>query len=68
MRLEAERDGIDFNKRYRLPETDFVASGGGVPLILKGGTIIGTAAVSGLPNVEDHKLIVEALCALISES
>jgi uncharacterized protein (UPF0303 family) len=61
MRLEAERGGFDFNDRYRLPAADFVASGGGLPLMLRNGTLIGTAAVSGLPDVEDHALIVAAL-------
>jgi uncharacterized protein (UPF0303 family) len=64
MRLEAEAKGHDFNRRYRLPEADFAASGGGVPLLLRGGTLIGTAGVSGLPDVEDHRLIVEALRGL----
>ena len=33
-------------------------------LILRGGTLIGAAAVSGLPDVEDHRLIVGALRSL----
>ncbi len=61
MRLEAGEKGYDFNRRFRLPEADFVASGGGVPLMLKGGTLIGTAGVSGLPDVEDHRLIMTSL-------
>jgi uncharacterized protein (UPF0303 family) len=65
MRLEAERDGVDFNRRYRLAESDFAASGGGVPLILRNGTLIGTAGVSGLPDVDDHSLIVDALKSLL---
>jgi uncharacterized protein (UPF0303 family) len=35
MRLEAEVGGYDFNARFRLPETDFVASGDGFPLVLR---------------------------------
>lgn len=62
IRLETEAAGFDFNARFRLPEADYVASGGGgVPLILRGGTLIGTAAVSGLPDVDDHKMVVAAL-------
>lgn len=61
IRLEAETAGYDFNARFRLPEADYVASGGGFPLILRGGTLIGTAAISGLPDVEDHKIVVAAL-------
>ena len=34
---------FDFNRRYRLTEADFAASGGGVPLVLRNGTLIGTA-------------------------
>jgi uncharacterized protein (UPF0303 family) len=64
MRLEAEQKGYDFNRRFRLPEAEFAASGGAVPLILRGGTLIGAVAVSGLPDVEDHRLIVGALRSL----
>jgi uncharacterized protein (UPF0303 family) len=66
IRLEAEKGGYDFNQVFRLPPETFVASGGGVPLILRGGTLIGTAVVSGLPDVEDHALVVNALRKLIS--
>jgi len=64
MRLEAEAGVYDFNALYRLPEADFVASGGGLPLILRGGTLIGTVAVSGLPDVVDHQMVVAALRTL----
>jgi uncharacterized protein (UPF0303 family) len=66
IRLEAEAAGYDFNARFLLPATDYIASGGGVPLILRGGTLIGTAAISGLPDVEDHKMVVTALRALLA--
>jgi uncharacterized protein (UPF0303 family) len=66
VRLEAEKGGYDFNARFRLPEADFVASGGGFPLLLRGGTLIGTAAVSGLPDVDDHRLVTSALRQLLS--
>ena len=65
IRLEAEAAGFDFNKVFRLPPEDYVASGGGVPLILRGGTLIGTVAVSGLPDVEDHVMVVNALRNLL---
>ncbi|MFE0753141.1 heme-binding protein [Inquilinus sp. NPDC058860] len=59
------RGGYDFNRRFRLPEPLFAASGGGVPLMLASGTLIGTAGVSGLPDVEDHRLITTALRELL---
>lgn len=61
MRLQAEAGGYDFNALFRLPPTDFVASGGGLPLMLRGGTLIGSVAVSGLPDMEDHRMVVAAL-------
>jgi uncharacterized protein (UPF0303 family) len=67
IRLEAEVAGFDFNERFRLPKEAFVASGGGVPLVLRNGTLIGTAAVSGLPDTEDHQLIVDGLRSLMGK-
>ena len=61
MRLEAENAKHDFNARDLLPVASFAASGGGVPLISRNGTLIGTAAVSGLPDIEDHELVVGVL-------
>lgn len=66
LRFEAEKGRYDFNQRFRLPPADYVASGGAVPLILTGGTLIGTAAVSGLPDFEDHALVVSTLRELLS--
>ena len=66
VRLEAEAKGYDFNSKFGLPLTDYVASGGGFPLILQGGTLIGSVAVSGLPDIEDHAMIVESLRALLA--
>lgn len=68
MRLEAEKAGFDFNERFRLSKEAYVASGGGIPLILRNGTLIGTAAVSGLPDTADHQLIVDGLRSLQSPS
>lgn len=65
LRFEAEKGGYDFNQRFRLPPADYVASGGAVPLILTGGTLIGTVAVSGLPDFEDHALVVSTLRELL---
>jgi uncharacterized protein (UPF0303 family) len=66
VRLEAEAKGYDFNVKFGLPVSSFVASGGGFPLALRGGTLIGSVAVSGLPDVEDHALITASLKELLS--
>lgn len=41
---------------------DFVIAGGGFPLRVNGAGIIGSITVSGLPQREDHNVIVAALC------
>jgi uncharacterized protein (UPF0303 family) len=64
MRLHCEAKGVDFHDRYDLPKADYVASGGAVPLVVKGVGMVGIAAVSGLPDTEDHALVVRALVEL----
>jgi uncharacterized protein (UPF0303 family) len=61
--IESRTQNFDFNARYRLSD-DYAAGGGGVPLILRNGVLVGTVGVSGLPDVDDHILIVEALRSL----
>lgn len=65
VRLESEAKGYDLNQKFGLPVSDYVASGGGFPLILRGGTFIGSVAVSGLPDVEDHALVTAILRELL---
>jgi uncharacterized protein (UPF0303 family) len=64
MRLSCAAKGVDMNARYGLPSTDFVASGGSIPLRVRGVGVVGAATVSGLPDVADHALIVQAITDL----
>lgn len=66
MRLLCEQNGWDFAQRFRLPGADFAASGGAVPICVRGVGVVGTAAVSGLPDTDDHALATEALHAVLS--
>ena len=59
-----ERDGSSLEARMGLPTRDYASHGGSVPLFSTGGACIGTATVSGLPQRDDHALVVEALAAL----
>ena len=65
MRLQTEQHGGNFHERYRLPEADFAASGGALPIVVHGVGVVGAAAVSGLPDVEDHALVANAIERLI---
>ena len=57
-----EQSGLSFGARYNLPEEDYAAHGGCFPIIVAGTGIVGAVTVSGLPQREDHNLVVEALC------
>ena len=41
---------------------EYVLAGGGFPVTVKGAGVIGVIAVSGLPEREDHNVVVDALC------
>jgi uncharacterized protein (UPF0303 family) len=62
-----EQTGLTFADRYNLPEEDYAAHGGCFPLRVANAGIVGAVTVSGLPQREDHNLVVEALCTLIGQ-
>jgi uncharacterized protein (UPF0303 family) len=61
-------DGRDFDVDSRLDVGDFAAHGGAFPVIVRSAGCIGTVAVSGLPQVEDHRFVVTHLEAFLTES
>jgi uncharacterized protein (UPF0303 family) len=54
-------DGRDFDTDSRLDVAKFAAHGGAFPIILGTSGCIGTVAVSGLPQVDDHRFVVAQL-------
>ena len=50
---------------YGLPVADYAVDGGSFPLIVENAGSVGSVTVSGLPQRDDHNLVVEALCALL---
>ncbi len=64
-RLELE--GGTLSSKHGLAEADFVAHGGGFPLLLRGTGMVGSAVLSGLPQREDHNLLVDALAELVGQ-
>ncbi|MCW7946558.1 hypothetical protein AAW14_32435 [Streptomyces hygroscopicus] len=53
--------GTTFEESSRLDPDVYAAHGGAFPVTVEGAGVIGTVVVSGLPQVEDHALVVEAL-------
>ena len=57
----AVADGTTFEERFRLDPDQYAAHGGAFPVIVKGVGMVGTVAVSGLPEHEDHALVVAGM-------
>ncbi|MCQ8832794.1 heme-degrading domain-containing protein [Streptomyces malaysiensis] len=53
--------GTSFEESSRLDPDRYAAHGGAFPVHVTGTGVIGAVAVSGLPQAEDHALVVEAL-------
>ncbi|MFI6489464.1 heme-degrading domain-containing protein [Streptomyces sp. NPDC050564] len=53
--------GTTFEDSSRLDPDVYAAHGGAFPITVEGVGVIGTVVVSGLPQLEDHSLVVEAL-------
>lgn len=63
-RLRSE--GTTIEEKYGLPIADYVGAGGAFPLIVEGEGQIGTITVSGLPDQEDHDLLISVLRRYLS--
>ncbi|NPD06075.1 heme-degrading domain-containing protein [Nocardioides sp. zg-1308] len=53
--------GGSFDADSRLDVSDYAAHGGAFPVLVRGTGCIGTVAVSGLPQLEDHQLVVDTI-------
>ncbi|MEV4555440.1 heme-degrading domain-containing protein [Kitasatospora sp. NPDC049285] len=60
--------GQSFEQHSRLDPDRFAAHGGAFPLIVEGVGPIGTVTVSGLPQLDDHRLVVAALERHLAEA
>lgn len=58
--------GTTFEEATRLSRPAYAAFGGGYPLSVRGTGIVGVALVSGLPQEQDHALLVEVLEAYLA--
>ena len=61
MSVEAEQTGRLFLQRYGLSEQEYAAAGGGFPIFVRETGCVGAVVVSGLPQLEDHRLVTEEI-------
>jgi uncharacterized protein (UPF0303 family) len=57
--------GTTFEAQFGLDPARYAAHGGAFPILVRGVGPIGTVVVSGLPQVEDHRMVVAALRRLL---
>ncbi|MFK4149451.1 heme-degrading domain-containing protein [Streptomyces sp. NPDC004065] len=60
--------GSTFEESSRLDPDRYAAHGGSFPIAVEGAGVIGAVTVSGLPQLQDHRLVVEALERFVERS
>lgn len=60
--LYLQQQNSSLQEKQGLSLTDYAPHGGAFPLTVAGASVIGSVTVSGLPQRQDHELVVEALC------
>jgi len=66
MRVDSELRGASCEEEFLLDPREFAAHGGAFPIIVRDVGPVGTVTVSGLPQAEDHRLVVETLRAFLA--
>lgn len=63
VRLDLEQKGKTLAGDFGLSDQDYIAKGGSIPVVVTGAGLIATITVTGLKDVDDHQIIVDALPA-----
>ena len=61
MGVSCRLKGASLAERFALDPADYAAHGGAFPIRVRGVGLVGTVTVSGLPQEEDHRLVVTTL-------
>ncbi len=65
MGISLQSKGQTMEEKYLISSSEFAAHGGAFPLIIKDVGVVGTITVSGLPQEEDHELVITTLRKLL---
>lgn len=63
MRQASRERGTTFEEEFGLDPLRYAAHGGGFPIVVRSVGPVGVVVVSGLPQLEDHRMVVAALRA-----
>ncbi|WP_034853280.1 heme-degrading domain-containing protein [Sinorhizobium sojae] len=63
--LNLLKQQTNLQAKLGLPDADYAAHGGSFPIVVRGTGCVGAVTVSGLPQRDDHNLVVEALCDVL---
>ncbi len=64
--ISLKKAGQTIEQKYLMAESEFAAHGGAFPLIVRNVGVVGAITVSGLPQAEDHELVVTVLRAFLA--
>jgi uncharacterized protein (UPF0303 family) len=64
--MRSRARGTTFNEQFDLPLQQFAAHGGSFPVRVRGVGVVGAVTVSGLPQADDHALVVEAVRSFLA--
>ncbi|MFT3783959.1 MAG: heme-degrading domain-containing protein [Nibricoccus sp.] len=69
MGLQLQHDKTDLESKFGLSLRDFAVHGGSFPIRAEGvGGVVGAITVSGLPQREDHKIVVSVVAEFLGKS
>lgn len=63
--LEANDETLQ--SRHCLKAADYAAHGGGFPILIEGTGPVGSVVISGLPQRDDHRLVIAALAKILDK-
>ena len=58
---DLKNGNMTLSETFQLSDKDYLAKGGSIPLFVENAGMIATVTVSGLTDVEDHQIIIDAL-------
>jgi len=62
------QQNMTIEAKYGLSSADYATHGGSFPILVEGTGCVGAVTVSGLPQREDHNMVVEALCRMLEQN